>query len=239
MASINVASKDHAYEGLQLAYDILALQETRFDTTDTASFEAAAWNRGYAAYMVASCRGRHGGAAIIATRSHQSRLLEAHNSVHGDWVACLTENGCYVSAYCRPGREHWQGFDASLVRFAMTSGARRLVIAGDWNRTPEDASVLALAEILRVGIEAPCSPTRWQGSRTIDYFLARGALFCERPEASAEVRLGDHRLVRASLCGGAGAIVLEGTTVSRSGGRSLPASGARTTTGPWPTQCGW
>lgn len=174
IASINVAGKDHAFEGLQITCDILALQEARFDLADTSSFQAAALNRGYAAFAVATCRGRHGGAAILVTRSRQSRLLEAYSSVVADAVRLVTrQEECSEEEAQHCVDEAWRRLENAVeeTMWRVLCG-----IAAHHRGEPEwEAARRRRREAAKGCAEVTaCSPLRGRGQAE-DSFALRGA----------------------------------------------------------------
>lgn len=73
------------------------------------------------------------------------------------------------------------------------------VIGGDYSQEPDEIWIKALADGLRLKFIAPDGPTRWDGNRTIDFFLVSECASINKAYLRDEY-FSDHRVVSVDCC---------------------------------------
>lgn len=112
-------------------------------------------------------------------------------------VAVCVEGLLVVSVYARPVPKLQEEWDTKILEVAIACGGSHPFV--DWNRTPQDASIAALTEGLGAAVAEPLRPTRWEGRRTIDFFVCKQVVWEKAPECSEDINLSDHCLVRGEI----------------------------------------
>ena len=250
------ALRDAAKDGV----DILAIQEQLMGPDELTAFHRKARDHGFAAYTQAGNVGRGrwseerqwADAALLVSTRVKSRAHAYISHAGGQavlvWAAGLLLCSCYVAQ-----NEHADEFLAELTAHIGAAGpATRWAVMGDFNLEPHENPLVAALQRCHGGVLQVCSPdgvalpTRWRGTRSIDYLVGHCACTVSRLQFGMS-KYNDHKLLVGSLSASAGAevvnwmlVLLLVLTPSRLGGpkklghRPLVMSGTNVT--PWLNQ---
>ncbi|OLP86539.1 Glutamine--fructose-6-phosphate aminotransferase [isomerizing] [Symbiodinium microadriaticum] len=217
-------------------------------------------DHGFAAYTQAGNVGRGrwseerqwADAALLVSTRVKSRAHAYISHAGGQavlvWAAGLLLCSCYVAQ-----NEHADEFLAELTAHIGAAGpATRWAVMGDFNLEPHENPLVAALQRCHGGVLQVCSPdgvalpTRWRGTRSIDYLVGHCACTVSRLQFGMS-KYNDHKLLVGSLSASAGAevvnwmlVLLLVLTPSRLGGpkklghRPLVMSGTNVT--PWLNQ---
>ena len=94
----------------------------------------------------------------------------------------MAVGGCpVISSYCRPDNTTRQDWENQAIEALNAIGAEgEWLMGGDFNDVPEESDMVATLAACSATHYAPPWPTRVNGRRTIDYFVAKGTLDVKR-----------------------------------------------------------
>ena len=188
--TLNCGSRDSTWSFVklvcsrQLAADVVFLQETFLDPSSLSSMTQHAGLSGFRLWTTAPSEvgGQfRGGGAVLVRASIHARLWSVFSARSGQVVAVVLKDVIVASiwrGHSEPSEtDDFLGFLGELAVEANAHGLG-LVLAGDWNWTPsenvlfdpDDFSLLAMQD------NTDFIPTRWQGTRAIDYVLVSSGL---------------------------------------------------------------
>lgn len=173
---------------------ILFLQETSFKDTEWMAYQREAYRHGFNAFY-SGCQGgsgsqhRSGGAVTLVSTQIPVRKTGSCN-LQGSAAQAVWFHGClFMSLYLAPNHESHEVFCQVCDVLQSLPRSTRWLIGGDLNATPDECPFQYV--IQPANICAASHPTRWQGARTIDYFITTESL--QPPETPAIV-ISDHKM---------------------------------------------
>ena len=190
---------------MDLGFDFICLQELNYSLQKTHSFMRMAHNRKYHAHVASgdpktNIAGRqhwHGGVTILTPFRHPTRLIETWHTEDAQLVHVEVCKVHVLGVYCRPAcldpETMWNKFHETL----QSLKCRHWVMLGDWNVEPTENPLLNLGHNAKIRAvktsDYDWCPTRWNGTRCIDYCLANHWI-CQPSFDS--VAWADHRAVK-------------------------------------------
>ena len=211
VVSCNCGGLDHAYAFVRSAassnHHVVLLQETKADATDAARLSTFAGNLGYRAWRWCNSRTQGGqvgtGLLCLVRKDIRAHLLHKHGCDEGEIITLDFEAFHLSCVWQRPSFVQSGGLFETIKEQAIAAELDHVpwIAVGDWNATP-DQNPLVEEGMQLIAAHDPGGeliPTRWSGSRCIDYaVLDSGPVAASLVELSA-VKFGDHRAVRLVL----------------------------------------
>lgn len=192
---------------LDLQPDVWLIQETWFTDSKAASFKRWAKSRGFVAYIqngmtVAGNSQRQAGGVAVLVRKGIPQRFAAQFPMDNTSGIFAWVNGIFVGSVYAPPNENAPQHAVNGILNAMVSAGMKpsntWFLGGDWNETPDDS---LSAEVLS-GFQGVPSllgrPTRYEGSREIDWFISNCPLSVSKVTSPEDV-LGDHLILETQL----------------------------------------
>ena len=208
--NLNTGGAHSAWELLDTAsetqVDVITIQESQMHDNEYTAYSKRAWEYGYTAQVSAGppTRDRWGhsrakGGVITLIRR---QLAHAHAfSIHGKGgqaVASWIDGTLCINVYVAHSDEQTCFFDEIYQSFLAIAIDAPFIFVGDWNTVPADNVMFALLQDVNGWELSPNEPTRWRGTRVIDYaicnFARQSAAICLLPHA-----FSDHRLIEMTF----------------------------------------
>ena len=182
--------------------DVVFLQETFLDPSSLTSMVHQLHRSGYRMWATQPVQvgGQYrGGAAVMIKAALKARFLESFSASSGQSVAVDMDNVMLASVWhgheTAAESEEFEGWLGELQVQAQALG-KQLVLAGDWSCLPSENIFFSLVAVYE---NETLRPTRWNGTRAIDYALLSGSL---RGEASfLEEAFGDRKGIWLTIQG--------------------------------------
>eukprot|EP00435_Cladocopium_sp_Y103_P053304 s1078_g17.t1 len=204
----NWAVVDEICDG-KLRPDVLCLQETFFTPSSLAAASRKLAFKGFRLWATPpgnSVSGQfRGGVAMIVKLSLNATLVSSFSDPSGQVVVGQVAQTLIVSVW----RSEREGIDQTPILFhlgeILTQAAslrQTVVLAGDWNWTPEENLFLRSGEFQLVAMNDADGylPSRWKGYRAIDYALLSNGLDGSAISFLAQV-FGDHKAFHFKVSG--------------------------------------
>ena len=204
--TLNSGSRDSTWSFVklvcsrQLAADVVFLQETFLDPSTLSSMTQHAALSGFRLWTTAPSEvgGQlRGGGAVLVRASIHARLWSVFSARSGQVVAVALKDVIVASiwkGHSEPTEtDDFLGLLGELAAEANANGLG-LVLAGDWNWAPSENVLFDLDEFSLLAMQDNTGfiPTRWQGSRAIDYVLISSGLK-GTPTGFINEAFGDHK----------------------------------------------
>ena len=211
VVSCNCGGLDHAYAFVRSAassnHHVVLLQETKADATDAARLSTFAGNLGYRAWHWCNSRTQGGqvgtGLLCLVRKDIRAHLLHKHGCDEGEIITLDFEAFHLSCVWQRPSFVQSGGLFETIKEQAIAAELDHVpwLAVGDWNATPHQNPLVEEGMQLIAAHDpgGELIPTRWGGSRCIDYaVLDSGPVAASLVELSA-VKFGGHRAVRLVL----------------------------------------
>ena len=173
--------------------NVVFLQEVAWDTREWVAFSKAAARAGYTSFFSGTPNmARKGGAAVLIRKHLPSR--PAWRFADDGGAAQLIWAGGYFlgSIYLAPNYEP-AACDEISARLLALASQYAWLLGGDFNAEPQENPFCHSLDELGCNLFSPCSPTRWEGQRCIDYFVGNHSW--SQPEV-LEHKVADHKVVQ-------------------------------------------
>ena len=197
--SLNVACKSKAWhvipELLTDDWDIICLQELHMKEAEVHSLEKSVRSKGYTLHYPKNAETEIN-VAIVIRQGIKARMREAAVDASGQLISMDLDHTILTCVH----RRALDSFDFATVfahHVVRLPQGRRFVAVGDWNLTPDEAIDQGLLdrhtsiECVRNADGTPL-PTRWGGTRCIDWILTNDPHASSTHELSQE-KWSDHR----------------------------------------------
>ena len=188
---------------LNSAYDVICVQETRLDQQNMKSWQQGAASRGYRSWFLPARMAANGtwwGGLALAIKDTIPSVFEGSvREDSGEILAVQAAGHSFVNVWQKPSAVHEGDFHRSLAPWLAHSDSG--VVIGDWNQLPDTHPLFhdgSWALCVATDSEGRYLPTRWNGSRSIDYGFVRGRLRCSGASLQPEV-YGDHIQLKCVL----------------------------------------
>ena len=198
--SLNTQGDTNAWAVLKMkeSPDIWLLQETWFRENNARAFARSARERGYSAYFQHS-QGQHGGVAVLVRRGIPQRFASKFDSSDSQGVFVWVQ-GLFIGSIYSPPHEHCSqgassGFVEALIS-ARVQDSHAWLIGGDFNEIPSDSLFQEVSESLGGCLATLGAPTRWKGSREIDWFCTHNCAVSK--VWSPKIVISDHLILCTS-----------------------------------------
>ena len=201
----NVASAPNCWSLLRRCvsdpWDVLVIQETHMNPKEQNAFGKWAWKSGYRFFHVPAHETNgvlFHGVGILVRKPLRSRLLFSKDAPLAQVLAVNVEGLNILNLYLSPKGQDAPFLQAILEWLSTKVRGVPWLIVGDWNQTPQDNAFCDLlqsdgATILGCRSEGGSwSPTRWNGSRAIDYGITNSPNQFSQPSFVESVE-SDHK----------------------------------------------
>ena len=189
---------------------VLCLQEIRMSDSEIEAFRKCACLRGFFSYFQPgiTSKGRwnedrvNGGVATLVSRQVSHKLLGSKCFEGGQFILTWIADTLLCNVYIRP-HAHAEDIFEGLFQECIAHRDSKFLCLGDWNLTPEENDFLPSLDPLGGWCLHVCNeqsqamPTRWDGTRCIDYGVTN--LACQDVSVTlSPLKYGDHILLDLS-----------------------------------------
>ena len=181
---------------------LIHLQETSCDENQWKTLERFFKTLGYRAFHVmgtADSKPTHGawkrGIITAVSESLCSKWIGDHSWKQGQYLALDVNGVLCVNSYTRPEDASIQTHLGLLGEFlTQLHWEGRILMGGDWNEVWPESWIESLTGLFGCGVQdcSNISTTRWDGPKTIDYWISNGPL---APASVGEEKISDHKVV--------------------------------------------